>query len=250
MLIGGDNGSVFRFDDPANTASLSAAVNITPSTASSGSIVSGLAIHPTNPDIVLVVYANYGINSIFLTTNATAASPTWTLVEKNLPAHSIRSAAITTVGTEVIYFVGTARGLYSNSDPVNNNWDLEGANTIGLAVVSSLAYRPSDKKLLIGTHGNGMFETTVQGSLSTKNFSKNTDLYSFPNPTLDVLNFRSSTIDFSKEIAYEIYSLTGKPVLKGTLKNKKIDVRPLNSGIHFVSLRAANTNQTLKFIKN
>ena len=250
MLIGGNNGSVFRFDDPANTASLSAAVNITPSTSSSGSIVSGLAIHPTNPDIVLAVYANYGINSIFLTTNATAASPTWTLVEKNLPAHSIRSAAITTVGTEIIYFVGTARGLYSNSDPVNNNWDLEGANTIGLAVVSSLAYRPSDKKLLIGTHGNGMFETTVEGSLSTKNFNKNTDLYSFPTPTLDVLNFRSSTIDFSKEIAYEIYSLTGKSVLKGTLNNKKIDVSRLNSGIHFVNLRAANTNHTLKFIKN
>ena len=130
---------------PVNTESLDAAVNITPAAASTavGTVVSGLAIHPTNKDIALAVYANYGINSIFLTTNATSADPTWTLVEKNLVSHSIRSAAITTVGDEIRYFVGTARGLYSNSDPVNDNWQLEGANSIGLAVVSSLAYRPS-----------------------------------------------------------------------------------------------------------
>jgi len=252
MLLGGESGGIFRFDDPVNTANLNAAVNITPNiaTTSGGTIVSGLAIHPTNKDIVLAVYANYGINSIFLTTNATAANPDWTLVEQNLSAHSIRSAAVTTVGNEIIYFVGTARGLYSNSDPVNDNWVLEGPNTIGLAVVSSLVYRPSDNTLLIGTHGNGMFETTVQGTLSTNDFTKTTDVYVYPNPTQDVLNFRSTTLDFSATVTYEIYNLTGKRILNGTLNNQKVDVRPLNSGVYFVNLNIGNTTQSLKFIKN
>lgn len=252
MLIGGESGGIFRFDDPVNTESLDAAVNITPAAASTsvGTVVSGLAIHPTNKDIALAVYANYGINSIFLTTNATSADPTWTLVEKNLVSHSIRSAAITTVGDEIRYFVGTARGLYSNSDPVNDNWQLEGANSIGLAVVSSLAYRPSDNKLLVGTHGNGMFDTTVQGTLSTKDFTKTTDVYLYPNPTQDVLNFRSTTLDFSATVTYEIYNMTGKRILKGTLNNQKIDVHTLNSDIYFVNLSVGTTNQTLKFIKN
>ena len=252
MLIGGESGGIFRFDDPVNTASLSSAVDITPATATKvvNVVVSGLAIHPTNKDIVLAVYSNYGINNIFLTTNATSASPTWTLVEKNLSSHSIRSAAITTVNNEIRYFVGTARGLYSNSDPINDNWVIEGSNTIGLAVVSSLVYRPSDNKLLIGTHGNGMFETTVQGSLSTNDFSKTTEVNLYPNPTQEVLNFRSTTLDFSTTVGYEIYSLTGKRILKGTLNNQKIDVRTLNSGVYFVNLRVGNTNQTLKFIKN
>ncbi|MDC1472401.1 T9SS type A sorting domain-containing protein [Flavobacteriaceae bacterium] len=252
MLIGGESGGIFRFDDPVNTANLNAAVNITPAAAnkSKGAVVSGLAIHPTNKDIVLAVYANYGINSIFLTTNATAANPDWTLVEQNLSAHSIRSAAVTTVGNEIIYFVGTARGLYSNSDPVNDNWVLEGPNTIGLAVVSSLVYRPSDNTLLIGTHGNGMFETTVQGTLSTNDFTKTTDVYVYPNPTQDVLNFRSTTLDFSATVTYEIYNLTGKRILNGTLNNQKVDVRPLNSGVYFVNLNIGNTTQSLKFIKN
>ena len=252
MLLGGESGGIFRFDDPVNTANLNAAVNITPNiaTTSGGTVVSGLAIHPTNKDIVLAVYANYGINSIFLTTNATAANPDWTLVEQNLSAHSIRSAAVTTVGNEIIYFVGTARGLYSNSDPVNDDWVLEGPNTIGLAVVSSLVYRPSDNTLLIGTHGNGMFETTVQGTLSTNDFTKTTDVYVYPNPTQDVLNFRSTTLDFSATVTYEIYNLTGKRILNGTLNNQKIDVRPLNSGVYFVNLNVGNTTQSLKFIKN
>ena len=252
MLLGGESGGIFRFDDPVNAANLSAAVNITPSqaTTSSVTVVSGLAIHPTNKDIVLAVYANYGINSIFLTTNATSANPTWTLVEQNLSAHSIRSAAVTTVGDEIIYFVGTARGLYSNSDPENDDWVLEGPNTIGLAVVSSLVYRPSDHTLLIGTHGNGMFETTVQGTLATNDFSKSTDVFLYPNPTQDVLNFRSTTLDFSTTVSYEIYNLTGKRILNGTLNNQKIDVRTLSAGVYFVNLRIGNTNQTLKFIKN
>ena len=252
MLLGGESGGIFRFDDPVNTVSLNDAVNITPNTATTngGTLVSGLAIHPTNKDIVLAVYANYGINSIFLTTNATAANPDWTLVEQNLSAHSIRSAAVTTVGDEIIYFVGTARGLYSNSDPENDDWDIEGPDTIGLAVVSSLVYRPSDNTLLIGTHGNGMFETTVQGTLATNDFSKTTDVFLYPNPTQDVLNFRSTTLDFSATVTYEIYNLTGKRILNGTLNNQKVDVRTLNAGVYFVNLSVGNTTQTLKFIKN
>ena len=252
MLLGGESGGIFRFDDPVNTANLSDAVNITPNTASTdgGTVVSGLAIHPTNKDIVLAVYANYGINSIFLTTNATADNPAWTLVEQNLSAHSIRSAAVTTIGDEIRYFVGTARGLYSNSDPENDNWVLEGPNTIGLAVVSSLVYRPSDNTLLIGTHGNGMFETTVQGTLATNDFSKSTDVFLYPNPTQEELNVRSTTLDFSTTVTYEIYNLVGKRILNGTLNNQKVDVRTLSAGVYFMNLNIGNTNQTLKFIKN
>ena len=157
---------------------------------------------------------------------------------------------MTTVGDEIKYFVGTVRGLYSNSDPVNDNWDIEGANTIGLAVVSSLAYRPSDNRLLIGTHGNGMFDTAVQGTLAKNNFSRTTEVFLYPNPTQDLLNFRSTTLDFSATVTYEIYNLTEKIILKGTLINQKADIRKLNSGIYFVNLSAGDTNQTFKFIKN
>lgn len=170
LLIGGDEGHIYRLNDPQNAASFAAAVDITPPTASTTfpSIVAGIAVHPTNSDIVLAVYSNYGINSIYLTNNATAATPTWTLVEQNLSAHSVRSAAITEVSGETVYWVGTARGLYRNHNPTTDNWVQDGIGTVNLAIVRSMAYRPADNRLLLGTHGNGMFEATIPILLSNE----------------------------------------------------------------------------------
>lgn len=75
-------------------------------------------------------------------------------------------------------------------------------------------------------------------------------MYLYPNPTHDVLNFRSTSVDFSPTVSYKIYNLTGKIILNGTLKNQKIDVHKLNSGVYFVNLAFGNSDQTIKFIKN
>ncbi len=252
LLIGGQNGGVFRLDDPHNATAANSAVNITPSGASTaaGSIVSGLAIHPTNPDIAIAVYANYGITSIYITSNATAATPTWTLVEQNLSAHSIRSAAIAEVGAQTIYFVGTARGLYSNADPENNNWEIEGQNEMGLAVISSLDYRPADNKLIIGTHGNGMFETTVENTLSVNSYSELENKISiYPNPAQSEINFKINNVNFSEKTNYSIIDVTGKVVATGVINDKKVNVSRLNSGLYFVNISANGLKQTLKFIK-
>lgn len=252
LLIGGDYGGIYRLDDPKNATALNNAVNITPpqATTAEGTIVSGLAIHPTNPDIVLAVYGNYGINNIFVTENATSSTPTWSLVENNLNAHSIRSAAIAALPNEDIYYVGTGRGLYASSDPKNNNWEIEGANEIGLAVVSALALRPSDNKLLIGTHGNGMFETTVSGTLSIiDNTSSAAALTLFPNPTVSELHIKFHDSYLNEKMAYEIMTITGKRVLSGFTKNSKVDVASLSPGVYIFSLGINDETKFLKFVK-
>ena len=254
LLIGGNNGGIYRQDNPQNATDLNSVVNITPleiATGGSGSYVSDLAIHPTNPDIVLATYSNYGITNIFLTTNATSGSPSWTVVERNLSAHSIRSAAITQVGSEIIYFVGTGRGLYSSNDPTSNDWDIEGTNEIGFAVVSGLVYRPSDGKLLIGTHGNGMFETTVENTLSTNNFIKgDLGVSMYPNPAQVELNFTGDIFNVNENIKYQITDLTGKIIRKGTVIERKIDINTIKPGIYLVTLRTKSKKQTIKLLKN
>lgn len=252
LLVGGDKGGVYRLNDPKNATAISDAVNITPPQASTteGTIVSGLAIHPTNPDIVMAVYGNYGIYNIFITENATSNTPTWSLVENILNAHSIRSAAIVALQNEDIYYVGTGRGLYASSDPINNDWEIEGANEIGFAVVSGLVLRPSDNKLLIGTHGNGMFETTVSGTLSIiDNNSSAAELTLFPNPTVSELNIKFSNSHVNEKMAYEILDITGKRALTGFIENNKVDVTSLNSGIYIFSIRINDENKFSKFIK-
>ncbi|MCK8480885.1 T9SS type A sorting domain-containing protein [Psychroserpens algicola] len=248
-LIGGQNGGVFRLDDPRNTT-LASAVNITPSGATvfSGSLVSGVAIHPTNPDIAMVVYSNYGIDNIFITSNATSASPTWDLVERNLATYSIRSAAIAEVNGQVGYFVGTARGLYASQDPTTTDWQLESPNEIGLAVVSSLVYRPSDNILLVGTHGNGMYQSdlTTLGVDESAITDKNVALY--PNPSHGPVTIDYSGTQSLKSIT--VLDMSGKiisrQVVDGIDSSIQLDLNELSSGVYFVNITVDTGDSIIK----
>ncbi|MCK0108570.1 T9SS type A sorting domain-containing protein [Flavobacteriaceae bacterium S0825] len=250
LLIGGENGAVHRLDDPQNAASVASSVNITPSGATG--IVSGLAIHPTDNKIVMLTYSNYGITSIYITQDVTVASPVWAVAERNLSAHSIRSAAITvnTAG-EALYLVGTGRGLYSSTNPLNAggvDWTREAPNLIGYAVVRSMAYRPADNKLLIGTHGNGMFEATINHVLSLEDNEISESIKVYPNPVSDRLNL-SMPNELSDNASFIINNILGQNVMRGTLENSQVDVNSLNTGIYFIQISSNGKNGVKRFIK-
>ncbi len=161
LYFGTNDGRVFRIDDPrdANAATVPTVIN-NGAGMPSGAIM-GIGVNPRNADTLLVAIANYGITNIWFCGNATSANPTWTAVEGNLTLPSIRSAAIVINSDYVEYYVGTTTGLYSTAN-LNGNatvWLKEGAGTIGNAVVVDLKLRPSDNRLLVATHGNGLFIT-------------------------------------------------------------------------------------------
>lgn len=163
LFVGTDEGRILRLNDPANAANLAGLVNITPAGATVGfpSVVSALAIHPSNANILIAAYSNYGSPSIFLTNNANATVPAWVNISRNIEALSVRSISIVEAGGSTLYVAGTTRGLYTSPDPTTTDWSRVGNNTIGMALVSQLMYRPADQKLLVGTHGNGMFLVDV-----------------------------------------------------------------------------------------
>jgi hypothetical protein len=255
LLIGGQNGGIFKLNDPQNAADLSGAINITPPEASTAAntVVTGFAIHPTNPDIVMAVYGNYNITNIFITNNATSDNPTWEVIERNLSVHSIRSTAITEVDGQTGYYVGTARGLYSSPDPTEVDWLLEGGGRIGMALISGLVYRPSDNNLLIGTHGNGMYDT-VATVLSVDDFAENETeniLRIFPNPTSDLLNFRTSGAN--RISGYQIIDYTGRVIDEGSVESLSqgtIDVSTYANGVYFIKATTQNNGSVVtRFIK-
>lgn len=180
LFFGTEDGRVFRLDDPVNAAAATAPVLINNASGMPSGTIIDLAVNPRSSDTVVAVYSNYGVSSIWFCGNATTGSPTWTNIEGPVVSlQSIRSVAmVITSGTpapaapgplgtlatnNIEYYVGTSTGLYSATDlnGTSTVWSKEGSSTIGNAVVSALAYRPSDNTLLVGTHGNGMFVTTV-----------------------------------------------------------------------------------------
>jgi hypothetical protein len=161
LYIGSSSGQLLRLNDPANAVAGASPTAITGGW--SGNVI-WIAVDPTDDKKVMVTLSNYGVTSIYYTSDASVASPTWTAVEGNLTLPSVRCCAIVPRnGYPTEYYVGTSVGLYStdNLNGASTVWSQEGASTIGRAVVRSLAYRPIDNRLLIGTHGDGMFYADI-----------------------------------------------------------------------------------------
>lgn len=183
LYFGTENARVFRLDN-ARTA----AAATTPTEISTGGgfptdgFVSSVIANPDNPAEVVITFSNYGITSIYHTSNATSGTVTWTNVEGNLAGPqgpSVRRAAIMpnvaskTGSSNIKYFLATSTGVYSTTtlNGTNTTWVQEGANTIGNVVVDDIQARSSDGFVLVGTHGAGVFSTSVTLPVELVTFS-------------------------------------------------------------------------------
>jgi hypothetical protein len=125
--------------------------------------ISSVAVNPRNDDTVMVTYSSYGVSSIWWTGNANSAAPVWSAIEGNISLPSVRASAIVAKSTGIEYYVGTSVGLYSTTAISGGTtvWAQEGPADIGNAVVTSLALRVNDNTMAIGTHGYGMWKTSI-----------------------------------------------------------------------------------------
>jgi hypothetical protein len=163
LYFGTNDGRVFRMDNPRDAALITSPVHINAAAGMPSGAIMGIGVNPRNADTIVAAYANYDITNIWFCGNATSPNPTWTAIEGNLTMPSVRTAAIVITNDGVEYYVGTSTGLYSTTF-INGNatqWLKEGAGTIGNAVVVDLKLRPADNRMLVATHGNGLFATDI-----------------------------------------------------------------------------------------
>jgi parallel beta-helix repeat protein len=171
LYIGTTTGRVFRLNDPAFTTS--AAVEITPIApiAASG-VCSSIAVNPFDDNEIMVTFANYAVRSVYHTLNANAAVPTWTVVEGPatgpVTLGSARASAITKIGSTKTYLVGNSTGLYSTQalSGATTVWERVGTNEINYALAANMRLRTSDNRIVLGTHGNGMFELQLAAAVN------------------------------------------------------------------------------------
>lgn len=159
VFFGLNNGDVVRIEN-ANASNTGIIVR----NATSGS-VSCIATDPTNPDHMLVTYSNYGIISVYETTNATAATPSWTAVEGNLPDMPVRWAMFDPRNSDLA-ILATELGVWSTDNLNGAATDWQPTN-IGLANVrvDMLQYRAGDRTIAAATHGRGLFTASIPTTL-------------------------------------------------------------------------------------
>jgi len=200
LYYGTSNGQLFKVTQASSTDFQT--IEITGNFPLTGYIRS-IAVDPTNADRVIVSFSNYGIQSLFLSEDG---GESYTDISGNLEENidgtgsgpSVRWVTIVPkVGGSFEYFVGTSVGLFSTTllNGAATTWSQDGHEEIGNVVVNMIDYRRSDGLMMVATHGNGIFTTTLPDVLPIDDDGTGS-LFEFnnayPNPFQDFL-----TIDFT-----------------------------------------------------
>ncbi|MEM9896814.1 MAG: FlgD immunoglobulin-like domain containing protein, partial [Bacteroidota bacterium] len=181
--------------------------------------VSCISVDPSDNSHIIVVFSNYNIPSIFESFNG---GQTFQNISGNLEENpdgsgagfSIRWAEIVPLASGYRVFAGTSSGLYSTEETsFTTTWTQESLDGIGNAVVTMMDYRPIDGRLVIATHGNGIFETFIEDFdrvIADRPIEEAAALIAaYPNP------FNNSTeiafnIPENEEIRVDIFSSKGE----------------------------------------
>ncbi len=261
LYYGTDSKYIHRVDnanvgDPAHVA-------ITNIPTGSGVHCADIAIHPEDPDKIMVVFSNYNTYSLFYSDDAGGS---WSKVAGNLEQNasgsgngpSCRTAQIIPLGNSTLYVVGTSIGLFatSNLDGPNTVWEMIAKDDIGNVIIEQIDYRHSDGRFTVATYGSGIFQTTLTeiGDVLTVNDIDVNELTIYPNPTSDIINIE---FDVKKEdkVSWTLYNEVGKIISTASEKvitgenNLTINCSSLKSGIYFVSLNINRNTITKQFIK-
>ncbi len=118
------------------------------------SYISSIDVEVGDSDHLLVTFSNYGVSSVWETTDGGGA---WTEVEGNLPDIPVRWGMFNPTNNDQA-FLATEMGVWStdNLDGTSTDW---GASNTGLANVrvDMIKARTSDNRMVAATHGRGLF---------------------------------------------------------------------------------------------
>ena len=276
MYFGTTDGKIFRLDDPRNSTASVTPADITPTVADiSGLNVQDIAVNPNNDNEIMVVITNYGrtvgavfnnVTNILWTNDAKSASPTWRIAEGNLAGTtttgfiSARSCMITVKkdgsGNPVTeYYVGTAAGLFAveNLGPTligggSPTWQREGSTTLNYAVINSLAYRPDDNVLLVGTHGNGLYYTFLGTSNLVTGINNpvinDKDFITAVYPTISesIIQYRIGNKTDVKKMSVQLFNMQGQEMYRqeSGYQNGSLNISRYSKGAYILSIYSDN----------
>jgi hypothetical protein len=264
LYYGVSLNKVYKLDN-ANVNS-SVPVDITGASFPAGGYVSCIAVDPADGNNILAIFSNYGVKSIWHSSNA---GTSWEDVSGNLEQNpdgtgngpSVRWAEIihpAQGGTAI--FVGTSTGLYATArlNSTSTLWIQQGASIIGNVVVDVIASRAADGFLAVGTHGGGVFTTFVTDTMALSVAQPELQVFSYrlaqnyPNP-FNPSTTISYNIGESERVILRVFDISGRAV--ATLVNEQqsagthtihFDGTRLASGTYVYTLQAGKYRESRK----
>jgi len=231
VYLGTTSGRLFRLQDDQDPQSLTEITGVDFPVGFISSIDIG-----QSPDTLMVTFTNYGINSVWMSTNA---GDDWTNIESNLPDMPVRWGIFHPESSTHI-MLATETGIWTTNNSLNQNvsWspDIEGMANVR---VDMLQFRDADNTVLAATHGRGMFTTkwNLGSTSSIEKITTSNDIKVFPNPSNG--NFSIET-ELSKETQLTIMDTQGKIVHSENIQaghiSKNFDLSREPKGLYIIKL--------------
>ena len=210
---------IYRLEQAHQTTDAAQEISIpgTPNNA----YVHDIAVNPNNANEILVVLGNYNIVGLY---HSIDGGQRYTAVEGNLEGAgdgpSLRSATIVPLnhvgGRRPVYIVGTSVGVYStvSLDGMQTEWVQESPDQIGHVVAEKVVSRASDGRVVIATHGRGLFVGDVIPTAVANDSDRpeqSIPAQHYPEPFQDQTTFAFHLHD-TRRVSLHIYDMQGRLV--------------------------------------
>ncbi|MEY4935057.1 MAG: hypothetical protein RIS64_1416 [Bacteroidota bacterium] len=188
LWIGSTVGTLHKIINPNGTPTIA----LLPSATYFGGYISSIDVEKGNSNHLLVTVSNYGVISVYESTNGGA---TWNAVEGDLPDIPVRWGIFNPLNNAQA-LLATELGVFS-TDKLNGSGTNWVSNHSGMAKVrvDMLKYRNSDYTIVAATHGRGLFTTTLatQMPMSTASVEQNMETAQvYLGPNADVYCYSST----------------------------------------------------------
>ncbi|MBC7874242.1 MAG: T9SS type A sorting domain-containing protein, partial [Ferruginibacter sp.] len=220
--------------------------------------ISSVDVDPANSNHILATLSNYGVNSVWESTNGGVSFQS---IEGNLPDMPVRWGLFAPANAQLNGGTGGDGGILLATElGVWTASQLTGAttqwipNNSGLANVSTymLKFRPSDNLVAAATHGRGLY-TTVLPTIVTGLPSNpvTPDFIKYISAGIDQLQIVTGTLP-TRTITLQVLDMNGRMVYnrERSYQNAVIDISRFQSGSYILKITGNNKENFIRqFIK-
>jgi photosystem II stability/assembly factor-like uncharacterized protein len=202
-----------------------------------------IAIHPTDYNTAYVVLAGFGTPHVFKTKDGGA---TWDNISAALPDLPVHTVLIDPLNPQDVY-IGTDFNIFVSSNG-GETWSNYSDGLPDAVQVYDLKVSPADRKLIIATHGRGMYKGNFLHQFVTNlnPLSNLQTLAIYPNPASNYF-----VVPANLEGKISVVDIAGKVCIEQLVSSQsnKIGIQRLQTGTYMVLLDTPKGKFVAKLLK-